>query len=231
MKSGCHLSTRQYARLVDQWVCLVGLDPAGYGTHSLRRTKVALLYKKTGNLPDYEPLSFNSGGQHCYGVESVTSLIKGSQSIVDYDGPIDLTFVSPPGGSMIIAGAGAAFPPCIKHLAIGGAGGTVEVRDHRNGHEGQSTRVLPPGPVGTVSSYPDIEAALATNPVAAKAASLWIIQRLESLRLGIYAAWSGGDDRKVLELFQEYLRHTRCGRINGSFSGALHSFGLWHARR
>jgi integrase len=50
MKWGWHLSTRQYARLVDKWVCLVGLDPAAYGTHSLRRTKVALLYKKTGNL-------------------------------------------------------------------------------------------------------------------------------------------------------------------------------------
>lgn len=50
MKQGCHLTTRQYARLVDKWVCLLGLDPAGYGTHSLRRTKVALLYKKTGNL-------------------------------------------------------------------------------------------------------------------------------------------------------------------------------------
>lgn len=50
MKAGQHLSTRQYGRLVDQWVSLVGLDPAGYGTHSLRRTKVALLYKKTGNL-------------------------------------------------------------------------------------------------------------------------------------------------------------------------------------
>ena len=50
MKRGCHLSTRQYARLVDKWVCLLGLDPAAYGTHSLRRTKVALLYKKTGNL-------------------------------------------------------------------------------------------------------------------------------------------------------------------------------------
>jgi integrase len=50
MKQGCHLSTRQYARLVDKWVSLVGLDPAAYGTHSLRRTKVALLYKKTGNL-------------------------------------------------------------------------------------------------------------------------------------------------------------------------------------
>ena len=50
MKRGHHLSTRQYARLVDQRVGLVGLDPAAYGTHSLRRTKVALLYKKTGNL-------------------------------------------------------------------------------------------------------------------------------------------------------------------------------------
>jgi len=50
MKRGWHLSTRQYARLVDKWVALVGLDPAAYGTHSLRRTKVALLYKKTGNL-------------------------------------------------------------------------------------------------------------------------------------------------------------------------------------
>lgn len=50
MKAGAHLTTRQYARLVDQWVTLVGLDPSAYGTHSLRRTKVSLLYKKTGNL-------------------------------------------------------------------------------------------------------------------------------------------------------------------------------------
>src|SRR5688572_27355326 len=50
MKRGCPLGTRQYARLVDKWVCLLGLDPAAFGTHSLRRTKVALLYKKTGNL-------------------------------------------------------------------------------------------------------------------------------------------------------------------------------------
>lgn len=50
MKQGCHLSTRQYARLVDKWVALVGLDPAAYGTHGVRRTKVALLYKKTDNL-------------------------------------------------------------------------------------------------------------------------------------------------------------------------------------
>jgi integrase len=45
-----HLSTRQYARLVRDWVSAIGLDPLGYGTHSLRRTKAALIYRKTGNL-------------------------------------------------------------------------------------------------------------------------------------------------------------------------------------
>nr|WP_314444048.1 tyrosine-type recombinase/integrase [uncultured Sphingomonas sp.] len=47
---GDHLSTRQYSRLVDGWITLIGLDPSAYGTHSMRRTKVSLLYKKTGNL-------------------------------------------------------------------------------------------------------------------------------------------------------------------------------------
>jgi len=50
MVHGAHLSTRQYIRLVKGWVVLVGLEPAAYGTHSLRRTKVAMLYRKTGNL-------------------------------------------------------------------------------------------------------------------------------------------------------------------------------------
>ena len=45
-----HLSTRQYARIVKRWAASVGLDPYKYGTHSLRRTKAALIYKKTGNL-------------------------------------------------------------------------------------------------------------------------------------------------------------------------------------
>ena len=45
-----HLSTRQYARIVNRWVESIGLDPRKYGTHSLRRTKAALIYKKTGNL-------------------------------------------------------------------------------------------------------------------------------------------------------------------------------------
>ena len=45
-----HLSTRQYARLVDEWVATVGLDTREYGTHSMRRTKPSLIYKATGHL-------------------------------------------------------------------------------------------------------------------------------------------------------------------------------------
>ena len=45
-----HLSTRQYARIVHGWVASVGLDSTAYGTHSMRRTKAAQIYKKTGNL-------------------------------------------------------------------------------------------------------------------------------------------------------------------------------------
>jgi len=45
-----HLSTRQYARIVNRWVAAIGLDPYKYGTHSLRRTKAAVIYRKTGNL-------------------------------------------------------------------------------------------------------------------------------------------------------------------------------------
>ncbi len=45
-----HLSTRQYARLVDEWVTAIGLAAAEYGTHSLRRTKASIIYKAKGNL-------------------------------------------------------------------------------------------------------------------------------------------------------------------------------------
>ena len=48
--SGEHLSTRQHARLLAGWLTMIGLDPCFYGTHSLRRTKATLIYKKTGNL-------------------------------------------------------------------------------------------------------------------------------------------------------------------------------------
>ena len=50
LSAKAHLSTRQYARLLDQWVQAVGLIPGEYGTHSLRRTKVAMIYKRTGNI-------------------------------------------------------------------------------------------------------------------------------------------------------------------------------------
>jgi len=46
----CSLTTRQYARLVSEWVASIGLDPALFGTHSLRRTKATLIYRRTGNL-------------------------------------------------------------------------------------------------------------------------------------------------------------------------------------
>lgn len=45
-----HMSTRQYARLVDEWVTAIGLRPDDYGTHSLRRTKASMIYKATGNI-------------------------------------------------------------------------------------------------------------------------------------------------------------------------------------
>lgn len=50
MKKLSHISTRQYARIVESWVSQIGLDPADYGTHSLRRTKASLIYKRTKNL-------------------------------------------------------------------------------------------------------------------------------------------------------------------------------------
>ena len=48
--SGTAMSTRQYARLVSKWVAGIGLDPSFFGTHSLRRTKATLIYRRIGNL-------------------------------------------------------------------------------------------------------------------------------------------------------------------------------------
>ncbi len=44
------MTTRQYARLVSAWIAGIGLDPKLFGTHSLRRTKATLIYRRTGNL-------------------------------------------------------------------------------------------------------------------------------------------------------------------------------------
>ncbi len=50
VKRSPYLSTRQYARIVNDWVRAIGLDPSAYGTHSLRRTKATLIYRRTKNL-------------------------------------------------------------------------------------------------------------------------------------------------------------------------------------
>ena len=50
VSSSPHVSTRQYARIVHHWVEAAGLDPLSYGTHSMRRTKATLIYKRTKNL-------------------------------------------------------------------------------------------------------------------------------------------------------------------------------------
>ena len=49
-RPGQGMTTRQYARLLSEWLTAIGLDPHVYGTHSLRRTKATLIYRRTGNL-------------------------------------------------------------------------------------------------------------------------------------------------------------------------------------
>jgi integrase len=50
LRASSHLSTRQYAKIVDAWVSSIGLDPNDYGTHTMRRTKATLIYRRTKNL-------------------------------------------------------------------------------------------------------------------------------------------------------------------------------------
>ena len=49
-KQGHLMTTRQYARLLSEWIASIGLDPHLFGTDSLRRTKATLIYRRTGNL-------------------------------------------------------------------------------------------------------------------------------------------------------------------------------------
>ena len=67
-----HISTRQFGRLVRNWVTTIGMKPSGYGTHSLRRTNAAEVYRKTGNLRSVQLLlghtKVNSTGRYL-GVE------------------------------------------------------------------------------------------------------------------------------------------------------------------
>ena len=50
IKPARHITTRQYSRLTSRWIDLIGLNPDAYGTHSLRRTKASLIYRRTGNV-------------------------------------------------------------------------------------------------------------------------------------------------------------------------------------
>jgi site-specific recombinase XerC len=49
-RPGQSMTTRQYARLLSGWLASIDLDSAVYGTHSLRRSKATLIYRRTGNL-------------------------------------------------------------------------------------------------------------------------------------------------------------------------------------
>jgi integrase len=50
VRSSPHITTRHYGRIVASWVTQIGLDSASYGTHSMRRTKASLIYKRTKNI-------------------------------------------------------------------------------------------------------------------------------------------------------------------------------------
>lgn len=50
LHDSAHLSTRQHARIVHKWVSSIGLDDSAYGTHTMRRTRASLIYRRTKNL-------------------------------------------------------------------------------------------------------------------------------------------------------------------------------------
>lgn len=50
LRTSEHLSTRQYSRIVKAWVTSIGLDPVPNGTHTMRRTKASLIYRRTKNI-------------------------------------------------------------------------------------------------------------------------------------------------------------------------------------
>jgi integrase len=67
-----HLGTRQYARILGHWVDDLGLERTDYGTHSMRRTKATLIYKRTRNLRAVQLLLRHSNLEstvRCLGIE------------------------------------------------------------------------------------------------------------------------------------------------------------------
>jgi integrase len=61
---GRHLPLRQYGRIVKGWAACIGLDQSRYGTHSLRRTKATLIYKRTKNIRAIQLLLGHKAGKH-----------------------------------------------------------------------------------------------------------------------------------------------------------------------
>ena len=70
------LTTRQYARLVQEWVASIGLDPAKFGTHSLRRTKAVLIYRRTGNLRAVQLLLGHSNSKVPFAISVLRSMTR-----------------------------------------------------------------------------------------------------------------------------------------------------------
>jgi integrase len=64
LRGSPHLSTRQYARILEVWVREIGLDPSAYGTHTMRRTKASLIYRRTKNLRAVQLLLGHSKLEH-----------------------------------------------------------------------------------------------------------------------------------------------------------------------
>jgi integrase len=72
------MSTRQYARLVDEWVTAIELRRAEYGTHSLRRTKAAMIYRATVNIRAIQILLGHTKIENtvrCFGVDAEDALL------------------------------------------------------------------------------------------------------------------------------------------------------------
>lgn len=97
-----HLSTRQYARIVDRWIASIGLDDTAYGTHTMRRTKASLIYRRTKNL----------GAYSCSGIRSwkAQSAISASRSTMLLRSPSKLRFdASWPASGRLPASLGHSF--------------------------------------------------------------------------------------------------------------------------
>jgi integrase len=84
-RGSAHLSTRQYARILKGWVTTIGLDPTLYGTHTMRRAKVSLIYRRTKNIRAVQLLLGHTNLEstvRCLGIEVVDALQLAEQTDV-----------------------------------------------------------------------------------------------------------------------------------------------------